>query len=138
MPACDRDHDAVKGALVRDGWTITHDPYRIGVAEEKLFVDLGAERAIAAERGDERIAIEIKSFLGPSDMRDFQQALGQYLVYKLLMSDLDPERTLFLAVPEDVYQTAFHSAIVQPVIEGYRVRLVVFRADEERIVRWKP
>ena len=137
MPAKDRDHDAVKSALVKDGWTITHDPYRLGVGEEKLFVDLGAERQIAAERGDERIAVEIKGFLGPSDLRDFQQALGQYLLYASLMKQLDPDRTLFLAVPEDVFQTTFHSAMVRPSLEEYAVRLLVFRADEERIVRWK-
>ncbi len=103
MPARDRDHDAVKRALIKEGWTITHDPYRIGVGEEKLFVDLGAERAIAAERGGEKIAVEIKSFLGASEQRDFQQALGQYLQYHTLMEQIDPTRTLFLAVPEDVY-----------------------------------
>lgn len=138
MPARDRDRELVKRALVNEGWTITHDPYRLGTGEEKLYVDLGAERAIAAERGDERIAVEIKGFLGPSEMRDFQQALGQYLLYHSLMREVDPDRKLFLAIPEDVYTGTFHSAIVRPVLEDYPVRLIVFRADEGKIVRWKP
>lgn len=29
MPARDRYHDQVRNALVRDGWTITHDPLRL-------------------------------------------------------------------------------------------------------------
>ncbi len=44
MPARDLYHEAVKKALVRDGWTITHDPYRLTWAETDMYVDLGAER----------------------------------------------------------------------------------------------
>jgi XisH protein len=63
MPAKDRYHDTVKNALIKDGWTITHDPLRIRLARGKnLFVDLGAERLLAAERGTEKIAVEVKSF----------------------------------------------------------------------------
>ena len=71
MPAKDIFHDCVKHALIKDGWTITHDPLRIRVARGKnLFVDLGAERLLAAEKGTEKIAVEIKSFTHSSDMKD--------------------------------------------------------------------
>lgn len=60
--AKDKYHDAVKNALVKDGWTITHDPYRISFGIERVYVDLGAERMLAAERGKEKIAVEIKTF----------------------------------------------------------------------------
>lgn len=50
MPARDLYHDVVKRALVRDGWTITHDPYTISAGTTKIYVDLGAEHAIAAEK----------------------------------------------------------------------------------------
>ncbi|MGK7918680.1 MAG: element excision factor XisH family protein [Trichodesmium sp.] len=57
MPARDYYHNTVKSALQKDGWTITHDPYRLKLARGKnLFVDLGAERLIAAEKGLEKIA----------------------------------------------------------------------------------
>lgn len=62
MPAHDRDHDAVCGALVAGGWTITGDPLHLRHAGDDLYVDLAAERLIAAERGLQRIAVEIKSF----------------------------------------------------------------------------
>ena len=29
MPAKDIHHDTVKNALIKDGWTITHDPLRL-------------------------------------------------------------------------------------------------------------
>ncbi len=65
MPAKDLYHGVVKTALIKDGWTITHDPYTLSAGFKDAFVDIGAERTLAAERGNERIAVEIKSFQGP-------------------------------------------------------------------------
>ena len=50
MPAHDLYHDAVKNALIKDGWTITHDPFRMEWGKRDMYVDLGAERLLAAER----------------------------------------------------------------------------------------
>lgn len=86
MPAKDTDHEAVKHALIKAGWTVTHDPYTISFGFKNVFVDLGAERVLGAERGNEKIAIEIKSFMGASDMRDLENALGQYVFYKALLA----------------------------------------------------
>jgi XisH protein len=47
MPAPDYIHQAVKRALVKDGWTITHDPFTIAHEEIVLFADLGVERPLA-------------------------------------------------------------------------------------------
>ncbi len=66
MSARDKYHNAVKNALIRDGWTITHDPFRIPIALKRLEIDLGAEQAIGAEREHRKIAVEVKSFLGDS------------------------------------------------------------------------
>jgi hypothetical protein len=49
-------------------WTITHDPLTLAFGVHNLYVDLGAERVIAAERAGEQIAVEIKSFVGPSEL----------------------------------------------------------------------
>lgn len=90
MPRRDAYHDAVKNALIKDGWTITHDPLTLPFGSHKLFVDLGAERLLAAERGSERIAVEVKTFAGPSEVTDMEQALGQYLLYRSVLSRSDP------------------------------------------------
>ncbi len=66
MPVRDIYHDAVRRALIKDGWTITHDPLRLDWGGTDMYVDLGAERLLAAEKGEQRIAIEIKSFIGAS------------------------------------------------------------------------
>ncbi len=46
-----------------------------------MQIDLGAERLIAAQKQDERIAVEIKSFIAPSAIYEFHTALGQSLNY---------------------------------------------------------
>jgi len=61
--AKDLYHNAVRHGLERKGWTITHDPLEIDFGEVLLKIDLGAEQLIAAEKQDEKIAVEIKSFL---------------------------------------------------------------------------
>ncbi len=80
MAKLDKIHDAVKRALIKDGWTITADPFRIEFEEYRLYADLAAERPIAAVRANEKIVVEIKSFLNRSSVSDFENALGQYLI----------------------------------------------------------
>ncbi len=72
-----------------------------------MYIDLAAEKIIAAERGIERIAVEVKSFLGPSLVTDFHTALGQFLNYRLALDGTDPDRVLYLAVPEPAYSAFF-------------------------------
>jgi hypothetical protein len=107
VPAADTIYESVKTALIKDGWTITHDPYRIEFGGQRTFVDLGAERILAAERGVERIAVEIKSFLGPSRIDDFEKAVGQFIVYQSHLKRIDPSRKLYLAIDRIVNDTFF-------------------------------
>jgi len=53
MPAKDTIHDAVKNALIKDGWKITHDPYTIKYEEVTAYADLGAELIFAAEKSQD-------------------------------------------------------------------------------------
>ena len=95
MPARHIYHDTVVQALTADGWTITDDPLWLSFGGKDLYVDLAAERvAIAAERGGQRIAVEIQSFLNPSPVRDLQEAVGRYDVYRAVLAETDPDRLL--------------------------------------------
>jgi len=67
MPAKDIYHSVVRHALEKEGWTITDDPLVIQIDQKKsVYIDLGAENLLAAEKADKKIAIEIKSFIGKS------------------------------------------------------------------------
>lgn len=137
MPARDLYHSAVRKALIKDGWTITHDPYTLSVGLKDVYIDLGAERMIAAERGKEKIAVEIKTFRGASDIRDLEVAIGQYALYRSSLSRVEPERFLYLAVPQSVFETILTERMARYVLEDLHVALVTFDPVEETIRQWK-
>jgi len=136
MSAKDIYHEAVKAALRKDGWVITHDPYTIAVGQRNVFVDLGAERIVGAEKGDQKIAVEIKSFQSASDIRDLEMAVGQYVFYRSLLSRYESNRQLYLAVPHTVLLNTLEEAIVRPVLEDMAVKIVSFDPTEEAIIKW--
>ena len=51
--ARDLYHNNVRIALEKDGWKITHDPYKMSVDQIDYEIDLGAEALIAAEKHGE-------------------------------------------------------------------------------------
>ena len=76
MPARDIYHQVVKQALIKAGWTTTHDPYALAWAKRNLSIDLGAEQLLAAENNERKIAVEVKSLIRESRIADLEQALG--------------------------------------------------------------
>lgn len=138
MPRRDIFHNAVKRALEKDGWTITHDPLILEIGEKILSIDLGAENLISAKKGAKKIAVEIKSFLGQSDVRDLQRAVGQYLMYLKIMERSKIERLLYLAVPVIIFETVFNVEIGKIFLEDHFLRLIVFDDKKEEIIKWIP
>jgi hypothetical protein len=136
MPARDSIHDAVKTALIKDGWAITHDPYSLPFGDRDVYADLGAERAIAAEKGDEKIAVEVKSFSGASEIHDLEVALGQFVFYRHLLSARDPRREMWLAIPEEAYISVLGDVAGMELIEGIGVKLFTVDPAREEVVRW--
>ncbi|MDY3563694.1 hypothetical protein R5W23_005310 [Gemmata sp. JC673] len=137
MPAKNMYHDAVIDALRADGWTITHDPLSLKVGDRILHVDLGAERLpIGAERGEEKIAVEVQSFAGPSPVADLQQALGQFTLYRLVLAEQQPERVLFLALPQFAYDGIMSEELGAIVLAGAHLRALVFDPAAREVVRW--
>jgi hypothetical protein len=138
MPAKDIFHDNVKNALIKDGWDITNDPLKLQWGNKDLYVDLGAEKLIAAHKGSEKIAVEIKSFVGNSQVADLQQALGQYTLYLDIIGETEPERILYLAIRESTFEDIFIEPIGQILLNKKRLKLIVFDADREEIIQWIP
>ncbi|MBI3796885.1 MAG: XisH family protein [Deltaproteobacteria bacterium] len=136
MPARDRYHDQVKAALLKEGWTITHDPLRLHWGLKDMYVDLGAEQLLAAEKDTRKIAVEIKSFVGLSEMDDLEKAIGQYVVYHDVLLQVEPERDLYLAVNEETFVNLFEEPIGQLLLDNRRVRLLVFDPQTEVIRQW--
>lgn len=139
MPALDRYHEPVRKALIKDGWTITDDPLQLSVGKRTLSVDLGAERSlIGAERDRQRIAVEIKTFGGASPVADLQQAIGQFVMYRSVLSLAEPGRELYLAVSEEVRDSILSEELGQLMLKEYVDRLFYFSVEREEIIEWKP
>lgn len=143
MSAKDRYHELVKNALIVEGWTITHDPLTIKWGTRNAQIDLGAERLLGAERGHERIAVEVKSFLQLSSLADLYDAYGQFGVYHRLLSKTDPDRHLYLALPASAYDDLFRESEVGELLledepDMTTLSLIVFSTATEEIVTWIP
>jgi hypothetical protein len=138
MSARDIFHNSVKTALEKDGWRVTHDPLSLEFGLGSLYVDLGAERIIAAERQNEKIAVEIKSFLSGSAVSEFHTALGQYLNYRLLMREQYIEYSLYLAIPLSTFDSFFQLPFVQATIQQHLINLLIYVPEEAAIAKWQP
>ena len=138
MSAKDIFHDKVKNALIKDGWKITDDPYPLKWDNgENLLIDLAAERVIAAEKDNEKIAVEIKTFIGKSTMYDLHLAVGQFMVYQIALEEKEPDRILFLAVPMEVFQEIFLKPKASRLTERVDLKIIGFDVEKEEIVQWK-
>jgi XisH protein len=136
MAAKDLFHDAVRTGLEKEQWTITDDPLSLKFGDTRIYIDLGAEKVLAAEKGTEKIAVEIKTFASDSVVFDFHVALGQFLNYQVVLENKDPDRRLYLAIPEEVYNTFFQSLLAKSVVQKYQVRLMIYDPEQEVIVKW--
>lgn len=138
MPAKDFYHPVVVDALRADGWVITDDPLHLSLGARDFYIDLAAELPIAAEKDGVRVAIEVKSFVGASNIRDLELALGQFVLYRELLARSDPGRALFLAVPLAIHETLFAEPVGALMLETQSLRLMVFNPLTRRIDRWIP
>ncbi len=138
MPAKDIYHDTVKRALLKDGWKITHDPFPLQIGKKRLAVDFGAERLLVADRDSQKIVVEVKSFIGQSDVKDLEQALGQYILYYHVLNEMGIKRDLFLAVSQATFNSVFTIELGQVLLTNQVFKLVVFDDEKEAIVQWIP
>lgn len=138
MPRRDLYHDLVVRALENEGWTITDDPLQVSIGDTDLYVDLAAERVLGAVKGEVRIAVEIKSFLGASKVDDLEMAVGQYNVYRDVLAEVEPDRLVYLAVSRRVDKSILSSQFGRLIVARQHLRLIVFDENEERRLEWKP
>lgn len=138
MPQRDIFHDVVIDALLADGWTITDDPLRLSYGGRNVYVDLGAEMPIGAEKDNRKIAVEIKSFIGESDIHELEIALGQYELYQGILEQVEADRELYMAVSTFAFDGIFSEPIGQLMITRVDLRLMIFDDQTKRVTKWIP
>jgi hypothetical protein len=89
-----------------------------------------------AERGDERIAVEIQSYVLKSIITDFHRSVGQYVVYRSVLFAAALGYQLYLAVPNDAYEEIWVERIGTTVREREQIRLIVYETNPPRIQSW--
>lgn len=134
--AKDLYHDQVKRALIKEGWEITDDPYLLESGKIKYQVDLGAERLLVARKGIEKILVEVKSFVGPSDINEFHRAVGQYVDYLVVLEDVEPDRVLFLAIPNFAWNNFCQEKAIQKSLEFINANIIVYNPITEIVEKW--
>ncbi len=131
-------HKIVKEALIKDGWTVTHDPLvLLPKAEGGLETDLGAEKLFAAEKDARKIAVEVKSFIQPSILTDFHRGMGQYLFYIPALEMKESDRAMFLAIPVGIYLKLVKKEVVRAAIAKYQIKILVYNPKTIIIESWK-
>ena len=136
MPKKDKFHHDVRIALIKDGWTITADPMSFKYDDEDYYPDLAAEQIIAASNGVEKIAVEIKSFISTGFRREFYEAMGQYDTYSFILSEIEPDRKVILAISMDAYDTYFQKKSIQKIITFKKITVVVYNFKTQTIEQW--
>jgi XisH protein len=136
MSARDIYHEHVRDALDKDGWRITRDPLHLQWGAKDMYVDLAAEELVAAEKQGRKIAVEIKSFIGASELEDLKNAIGQFVIYRNVLARIEPERELYLAVRQATYEELFTEPIGTLLMENEGIRLLIFDPQQRRVVQW--
>lgn len=136
MPKLDIIHNGVKNALIKDGWLITDDPYVIQYRRTVLYADLGVERPIAVERNEQKLVVEVKSFVGASKIQDLKEALGQYDIYRYLLEEIAPDRKLYIAIGKVTYNNFFTQDVTQLILNKHQLPIIVVDIETEEILQW--
>jgi hypothetical protein len=126
----------VRFALVKDGWEILTEDYTLEYGGDRLYVDIAAEKLIAAEKQGQKILVEVKSFLGRSFIKDLEQAVGQYVVYRDILLETALDFELYLAITQGTYKSYFQRQLTQMIIKRNQVKLLIVDAESEVIVQW--
>jgi len=132
VPRRDAYHQAVKQSLIRDGWTITHDPLVVRYKGLRVYIDLAAEKVSP----DSKIAIEVKVFGGNSTVDDFEKAVGQYSLYRDILRRKKIKRELFLAIGRKAYKKLGRIPALLESAGDQKLHLLIFDERSEEVVEW--
>jgi len=132
-------HNNVREALEKEGWTITRDPLRVYITQKAYVdIDIAADNVFSAEKDNVKIAVEVKSFIRKSIISAFHEAIGQYLDYRSALSKAEPDRTIYLAVPNTAYANElFKDSFFEQRLTEESANFIVFDPTKNIIVKWK-
>jgi hypothetical protein len=69
-------------------------------------------------------------------MHDLYAAIGQYMLYVTELRRREADRTLYLAVPQEIYDNIFDLPHGRRLREDWNIRLIVYDPEVEEILQW--
>ena len=135
MPAKDRYHDVVVRALQKDGWTIIAEQVALSMPARRLWIDIRAQK----EAQNALILVEVKGFETlASAVAYLADAIGQCVLYQAILEYVGITDQLYMAVPAAAFEGILGEEIGRQAIRKAQIRVIVFDAQQEEIVRWIP
>jgi hypothetical protein len=136
VPNKDSDHDLVIRALIKVGWRIVKEQYRIRHVTEtedtSMFIDL------KIENGQQQVAlIEIKG-LAKSLIHDLMELVGQYQLYRVALDLIDDKTPIYVAISQYDYRRIISKAVGVELIHRFSIPLVIYDSKQEKIIQWIP
>ena len=80
----------------------------------------------------------MKTFAGRSPIADLEQAVGQFGIYEEVLRATQPDRVLYLAIPEDAYFGVFNERIGKLILQNRVRRAFCFAPERKEIILWLP
>jgi len=136
MPRLDDCHPQIVRALEKDGWKVQDAPFRIVLSKRRvIYIDVEASRGTNGSRQQILLA-EIKCFPeSQNTITELYHAIGQYLIYQSVLIMANLTISLYLAIPETIYEAIFDEA-VRHAISQSKIKLLIVDMDEERVKQW--
>jgi hypothetical protein len=135
VPAKDRYHDVVVRALQKDGWTIVAEQIALSMPARRLWIDIRAQK----EAQNALILVEVKGFETlASAVAYLADAIGQCVLYQAILEYVGITDPLYMAVPAAAFAGILGEEIGRQAIRKAQIRVIVFDAEQEEIVRWIP
>jgi len=133
MPAKDRYHDALKRALLKEGWAIDDEQITLTVDERHLWIDLQISHHVSRQI----FLVEVKELSEvDSPIEALANALGKIALYRLAIRLEKIEIPIVLAVSEASYNGILSEVIGQHSVTEANIPLIVFNPQKEEIVLW--
>ena len=80
--------------------------------------------------------MEVKSFISRSAVSDFHTALGECINYQFALEEVEPDRKLYLAIPDAIYHSFFQRRFIQSVIQRTQLKLFTYDEIQEVVCQW--
>jgi len=69
---------------------------------------------------------------------EWERALRQFVFYRYLLEVQEPDRVLYLAMPQPVYERLFSDARGTAFLQAQSIYIVTLDRDAEEIKQWIP